>query len=143
MDFDELMSAMDSTKNFDDQLRLNGQARNHSISTTDIRQSRMKASMDHSRPDPPPNFSRKISMDVAAGTRHYDPTKISQANVVQIDMNSSEKAKAGKSKLRKVFSSWTLRKEKKGNWMDKVEQNGIKGGIMTQDGAALAPVVRY
>lgn len=143
MDFDELMSTMDSTKNFDDQLKLNGQARNHSISTNDLRQSRIKASMDHSRPDPPPNFSRKISIDVAASARHYDHTKISQANVVQIGATSDDKPNANKSKLRKVFSSWTLRKGKKGNWMDKVEQNGIKGGVMTQDGAAMAPVVRY
>ncbi|KAF2180704.1 hypothetical protein K469DRAFT_269030 [Zopfia rhizophila CBS 207.26] len=143
MDFDELMSAMDSSRTFDDQqkLKVNGHARHHSTSS-DSRPLSMKISMDHGRLDPPPNFSRKISTDVTTSNPNYEHD-LAYPNVVQIKPHAEAQKDEKSSKLRKVFSSWMLKKEKKGNWMDQFEKDGVKGGIMIQDEAALPPVVRY
>ncbi|KAF2477398.1 uncharacterized protein BDR25DRAFT_338277 [Lindgomyces ingoldianus] len=141
MDFDQLMSAMDSSKNFDDQLRLrvNSHAHQHSTSTAPGSPG-MKMSSDQGRLEAPPNFSRKISADVASMHRNND---FAYPNVVQIKPQHDTPREEKGSKLRKVLSGWMLRKDKKENWMDQFEKNGIKGGVMIQDEAALSPIVRY
>lgn len=50
-----------------------------------------------------------------------------------------------KSKLKKIFSGWIHKKDKKDDWMHKMEKEGIKEGVLVQDSndALAAPVVRY
>jgi hypothetical protein len=48
-----------------------------------------------------------------------------------------------KSRLKKVFTGWMTKKEKKEDWMHRIEKEGVKEGVLVQDGAASAPVVRY
>ena len=147
MDFDELMSTMDSHKgNFKDQLALNyNHSPQHSpqhSAITDIYSLQsptrsMKMSSDQSRLEVPTNFSRKISAEIPSAARD-DPAFL---NILPIDTPAQKVSQ--KSKLKKVFSVWMLKKEKKENWMNQLEKNGIKKGVMVQDEAALPPVVRY
>lgn len=139
MDFDLMMSAMSGSQSIDDQLKL--RVHGHTL--------------QHSGPGIPrvsadgrlaaPNFSRKISTDGLQSDRPFDANQFAYPNVVHISATHVSKAPEQKSKLRKVFSAWTLRKEKKmdANWMQKIEKGGIKTGVMMQDEAALPPVVRY
>jgi hypothetical protein len=60
--------------------------------------------------------------------------------VVQISGPNKDEQK---SKLRRVLSGWMLKKEKKEDWMGKVEKRGVRNGVMVQEEAALPPVVRY
>ncbi|USP77496.1 uncharacterized protein yc1106_04770 [Curvularia clavata] len=50
-----------------------------------------------------------------------------------------------KSKLKKIFSGWIHKKDKKDDWMHKLEKEGIKEGVLVQDGndSLASPVVRY
>jgi hypothetical protein len=48
-----------------------------------------------------------------------------------------------KSRLKKVFTGWMSKKDKKEDWMHRIEKQGVKEGVMVQDEAASAPVVRY
>jgi hypothetical protein len=147
MDFDELMSTMDSHKgNFKDQLALNyNHSPQHSpqhSAITDIYSLQsptrsMKMSSDQNRLEIPTNFSRKISAEIPSAARD-DPAF---PNILPIDTPAQKVSQ--RSKLKKVFSVWMLKKEKKENWMDQLEKNGIKKGVMVQDEAALPPVVRY
>ncbi|KAF2735956.1 hypothetical protein EJ04DRAFT_575757 [Polyplosphaeria fusca] len=139
MDFDQMMSAMDSP-GFDEQLRLRVNGHAHQRSTSTASRSPSKMSSDQSRTSAAPNFSRKISTDVAPiDPMDYYPFQ----NVVQIKAHNQEIKCDNKGKLRRVFSGWMLRKEKRGDWMQKVEKQGIKEGIMIQDQPALPPVIRY
>ncbi|KAF1925727.1 uncharacterized protein M421DRAFT_423565 [Didymella exigua CBS 183.55] len=47
------------------------------------------------------------------------------------------------SKLKKVFSGWMLRKEKKVDWMSKVEKQGVKEGVLVQEDHTHGPAARY
>lgn len=135
MDFDAMMSAMDSSSGeFDEQLRLRVNDAVNSIS----RSPSAKVSTDRA-----PNFSRKISSDV--GPQQTDPMDYyPYQNVVQIKAQKEAIAREDKqSKLRKVLSGWMTKKEKKEDWMQKVEKKGIKEGIMIQEEPALPPVIRY
>ncbi|KAF2270147.1 hypothetical protein CC78DRAFT_193491 [Lojkania enalia] len=140
-DFDQLMSAMDSSsRDLDQQLKLRVNDQAHPPRTSSLSRSpSMKMSMDQSR-HLAPNFSRKISSDVSP-QRGYEP----YPNTVQIRSQPYGTHKDEKqSKLKRVLSGWGLRKEKKGgNWMDQLERNGVRTGVMVQDEAALPPVVRY
>lgn len=134
---------MDSPKgNFNDQLALtNGHSPQHSA-TIDFHPLQspsrsMKMSSDYNRLEVPPNFSRKISADIPSTARE-DPNF---PNVLPIEAPAQKTSQ--KSKLKKVFSTWMIKKEKKENWMDQLEKNGIKTGVMVQDEAAVPPVVRY
>lgn len=82
-----------------------------------------KMSMDQN------SFSRKISMDQPDHPAF--PTAKMQKNQQQ-------------SRLKKVFSGWMLKKEKKSDdWMHKIEKEGVKEGVLVQEGGTHAPVVRY
>lgn len=134
MDFDHMVSAMATSSNFDEQLQfhINGHATMPRMSAD----ARLAA----------PNFSRKISTDGPLPDRPFDANEFAYPNVVRITATNSQKsASEPKSKLKKVFSAWMLKKEKKdtGDWMHKLEKEGIKTGVMQQDQAALPPVVRY
>lgn len=49
-----------------------------------------------------------------------------------------------KSRLRRVFSGWMLKKERKDDWMHKIEkQGGGREGLLIQDGSGVTPVMRY
>jgi hypothetical protein len=48
-----------------------------------------------------------------------------------------------KSKLKKIFSGWMHRKDKKEDWMHRMEKEGVKEGVLVQDGTSTSPVVRY
>ncbi|KAF2678192.1 hypothetical protein K458DRAFT_436091 [Lentithecium fluviatile CBS 122367] len=140
MDFDQMMSAMSSNRHLDDQLALRPNTSAHvpRRSTSTISQSG-KPSTDgrlHA-----PNFSRKISTDVPPPSRPVDKDMTPYSNVVQISGPTGKEEQ--KSKLRRVFSGWMLRKEKKEDWMGKFEKQGIRNGVMVQEEAALPPVVRY
>lgn len=76
------------------------------------------------------NFSRKMSVDT--------PTRSTFSNEVKVSRKEEQK-----SRLKKVFSGWMTKKEKKDNWMHRIEKEGVKEGVMVQGGAADAPIVRY
>ena len=139
MEFDHMVSAMTGSRALDDQLKLraNGHALPHSgnVLSRSSADGRLAA----------PNFSRKISTDGPQTDLPFDANQFAYPNVVQITAAHASKTPVQQSKLKKVFSAWTLKKEKKGDgdWMQKFEKEGIKTGVMTQDEAALPPVVRY
>ena len=82
-----------------------------------------KMSMDQN------NFSRKISMDT--------PDHPAFPNAVKMQKSQQQ------SRLKKVFSGWMLKKDKKEDWMHRIEKEGVKEGVLVQEGGAHAPVVRY
>ena len=107
-----------------------------------------------------PNFSRKISSD----GQPFDATEFAYPHVVHISANGGNQtpknggAPEHKSKLKKVLSAWVLKKDKKGggegaggtgtgagagDWMGRLEREGVKKGVLVQERAAGAPVVRY
>jgi hypothetical protein len=134
LDFDHMISAMSGSRTLDDQLKLhvNGHTLHGRTVSRPSADGRISA----------PNFSRKISTDGPPTNRPFDANEFAYPNVVQI---TATKAPEQKSKLRKVFSAWALKKEKKSDesWMHRIEKRGIKTGVMMQDEAALPPVVRY
>ncbi|OCK75703.1 hypothetical protein K432DRAFT_397056 [Lepidopterella palustris CBS 459.81] len=136
MDLDNLTTAVDRTQSTDPVTYTPGsnvRRHKHQHSTgSDMR----KISTET------PNFSRKISMDTSAPTN----TKTDDRRYPNsVEVTALPICQDKQSKLRKVLSGWMLggKKEKKGNWMDKLEQNGVKGGIMIHDKAAHAPIVKY
>ncbi|PSN73904.1 hypothetical protein BS50DRAFT_627282 [Corynespora cassiicola Philippines] len=139
MDFDQMMSAMSSARDFDEQLGYRTNPYGHHRRSSSLSRSVSVKVSSEIRLDAPPNFSRKISTEVANELRPHD-AEYAYPNVVQLASPPNEH----KSKLKKVFSGWMLRKDKKEDWMHRLEKEGIKGGVMIQDdGAALPPVVRY
>jgi hypothetical protein len=76
------------------------------------------------------NFSRKMSVDT--------PSRSTFSNEVRLARKEEQK-----STFMKIFSGWMTKKEKKDDWMHRLEKQGVKEGIIEQDGAATAPVVRY
>jgi hypothetical protein len=136
MDFDRMMSAMDpsSPRTLTD--RPKDHASQSSASNAGAGMSRSHSVRDGR--NEALNFSRKISTD-AVRSPGYKSDKGLYKNAVQITGPPKDESK---NKLKKVLSGW-LRKEKKENWMNQVEKNGVRGGVMTQDEAALPPVVRY
>jgi hypothetical protein len=78
------------------------------------------------------NFSRKMSVDTPTTSRSQFSSE------VKVSRKEEQK-----SRLKKVFSGWMTRKEKKDDWMQRIEKEGVKEGVMVPEGAAGAPVVRY
>lgn len=74
-------------------------------------------------------FSRKMSLDMPAKTN------------MSGDVKGTRKEEQ-KSRLKKVFSGWINKKEKKDGWMNKMEKEGVKEGVLVHEGTA-SPVVRY
>ena len=75
-------------------------------------------------------FSRKMSVDSSLGTmsKESKPTKKDEQ----------------KSRLKKVFSGWMMRKEKKqADWTHSLEKETVKDGVLLQEGSAPNPMVRY
>ncbi|PVI06379.1 hypothetical protein DM02DRAFT_623299 [Periconia macrospinosa] len=134
---DSMMSSMTSTRNLDDLLTLHVGGHAPRRSTGSISHSSNMAVGGAA-----PNFSRKISSEIPPSI--LSPRGLPYSNAVEISAGATPKEKQEqKSKLRQVFGGWMLKKDKKDDWMQKVEKKGVKGGIMTQEGAALPPVVRY
>jgi hypothetical protein len=80
-----------------------------------------KMSMDQN------SFSRKVSVD----------TPEAFPSAVKLQKNQQQ------SRLKKVFSGWVLKKEKKEDWMHKIEKQGVKEGVLVQEGGTHGAVVRY
>ncbi|KAH7359658.1 hypothetical protein BKA66DRAFT_515161 [Pyrenochaeta sp. MPI-SDFR-AT-0127] len=78
----------------------------------------------------PMNFSRKISMD--------EPSHSTFSNEVKLSRRADQK-----SRLKKIFTGWMTKKEKNDDWMHQLEKDGVKEGVLVQDGQNVAPVVRY
>lgn len=97
----------------------NGHARHQSADTS----SPGKLSMDQT------NFVHKLSVD--------SPDHIISPTNVKTQRSQQQ------SRLKKVFSGWMLKKEKKEDWMHKIEKEGVKEGVLVRDGNAHTPVVRY
>jgi len=144
LDFDQMMSAMSSNRHLDDQLAL------HPNNDPRYAPQRSTSTISHSgKPSTDsrlhaPNFSRKISADAPRPSGPSEKEKNSYKNVVHISGQAGKEEQ--KSKLRRVLSGWMLRKEKKEkkeDWMVKVEKQGVRNGVMVQEEAALPPVVRY
>ena len=113
---DQLMTGWSSTGNL---APPSGHARHQSADTS----SPAKTSFDQA------NFSRKISTDA--------PDHPVSPNAVKTQKSQQQ------SRLKKVFSGWILKKEKKEDWMHKIEKEGVKEGVLVQEGGTHAPVVRY
>ena len=75
-------------------------------------------------------FSRNMSLD------NTPSRSVSNEN------KQPTKREEQKSRLKNIFSGWMTKKEKKDDWMHKLEKEGVKEGVLVQDGAA-SPVVRY
>ncbi|KAF2652745.1 hypothetical protein K491DRAFT_34583 [Lophiostoma macrostomum CBS 122681] len=142
MDFDEMMSRMDSTHDLNSHLALHSPGRSyHEPSIQSPKQSSDRTHLEL------PNFSRKISSENARPTRSqgFDHA---YHNVVQIAPHPDMRHQESKSVLKKVFGGWMKKgssnaKTLEVNWMKQLERNGVKEGVMVLDEAAVAPVVRY
>jgi hypothetical protein len=113
-----------------DSLAMTGQTLVGSVSTSQLGHMRQKSQDSISTPKKSLNFSRKMSVDT--------PTRSTFSNEVKVSRKEEQK-----SRLMKVFSGWMTKKEKKEDWMHRLEKEGVKEGVMVQDGAADAPIVRY
>ncbi|KAF1917259.1 hypothetical protein BDU57DRAFT_536965 [Ampelomyces quisqualis] len=74
--------------------------------------------------------SRKMSVET--------PARSTFSNEVKVSRREEQK-----SRLKKVFSGWMTKKEKKDDWMQQIEKEGVKEGVLLPDGPTGAPVVRY
>ncbi|KAL5117628.1 hypothetical protein ACEQ8H_004521 [Pleosporales sp. CAS-2024a] len=104
-----------------------------SVSTTNLGHVRHKSDDSFATPKKSAdtmNFSHKMSIDT--------PTR----STFSAQGKASRKEEQ-KSRLIKVFSGWMSKKDKKDDWMDRIEKEGVKEGVLVQDGAAGAHVVRY
>ncbi|TKA79359.1 hypothetical protein B0A49_01006 [Cryomyces minteri] len=111
-----------------------------------------RTSLPPARPESATNFSRKLSTDTSGGggggggslagsAALYDPK---YPNVVEISALRSASAELGPGEERKRF--WTAlfrRKEREMTWMDRIEQMGVKDGIMLEDEIVGTPIVRF
>jgi hypothetical protein len=113
-----------------DSLAMTGHTLVGSVSTSNLGHMRQKSSDSTSTPKKSLNFSRKMSVET--------PTRSTFSNEVKVSRKEEQK-----SRLKKVFSGWMSKKEKKDDWMHRIEKEGVKEGVMVQDGAADAPIVRY
>jgi hypothetical protein len=116
-----------------DSLAISGQTLFGSVSTSNLTHTRQKSSDSISTPkksSEPLSFSRKMSVDT--------PTRSTFSHEVKVSRKEEQK-----SRLKKVFTGWMTKKEKKEDWMHRIEKEGVKEGVLVQDGAASAPVVRY
>lgn len=75
------------------------------------------------------SFSRKISVDTADHPAFPNVEKLQKTQQ--------------QSKLKKVFSGWMLKKEKKADWASKAEKESVKEGVLVQEDRTHGPVVRY
>ncbi|KAK5139039.1 hypothetical protein LTR04_003944, partial [Oleoguttula sp. CCFEE 6159] len=134
----------------------NGNSTRHSPSHSHSHQGAKDKSLTHSwrtslpsaRPESATNFSRKFSTDTNAGggslagsAALYDPK---YPNVVEISALRSPSAGLAPGEERKRF--WTAlfrRKEREMTWMDRIEQMGVKDGIMLEDEIVGTPIVRF
>jgi hypothetical protein len=77
-------------------------------------------------------FSRKMSVDTSSAQKTISNEPKTPGREEQ------------KSKLKKIFSGWMHKKDKKEDWMHKMEKEGVKEGVLVQEGSTSAsPVVRY
>jgi hypothetical protein len=113
-----------------DSLAISGKTLIGSVSTSNLGHARQKSSDSVSTPKKSGNFSRKMSVET--------PTHSTFSHEVKVSRKEEQK-----SRLKKVFTGWMTKKDKKEDWMHRIEKEGVKEGVMVQDEAASAPVVRY
>lgn len=115
-----------------DSLTVGGSTLVGSASTSNLGHTRHKSVESRSTPrlsGEGVNFSRKMSVDTPIGTTFPKEVK--------------ERKEDQKSRLKNVFSGWMKKKDKKEDWMQKIEKEGVKEGVIVADGSAGSPVVRY
>jgi hypothetical protein len=116
-----------------DSLAISGRTLIGSVSTGNLGHVRQKSSDSPSTPKKSSenlNYYRKMSVETPTRSMYSGDAKPSRREEQT-------------SRLKKVFSGWMSRKQKKEDWMHKIEKEGVKEGVIVQDGAASAPVVRY
>jgi hypothetical protein len=119
-----MMTGWSSTSNLDHRLELS--SGNH----TRQRSGGSGSASNSNRSADPSTFSHKMSLDSPARTTFSNEPK-------------TPGKEEQKSKLKKIFSGWMTKKDKKEDWMHKMEKEGVKEGVLVQDGASASPVVRY
>jgi hypothetical protein len=103
---------------------------NGTASTSNFGHSRHKSTGTLSTHSEAANFSRKMSVDTPSQSILSSETK-------------TARKEEQKSRLKRVFSGWMRKKASKDDWMQKIEKQGVKEGVMVEEGAASAPIVRY
>jgi hypothetical protein len=121
---EHIMTGWSSTSNLDHRLELS--TGNH----TRQRSGDSKSASNSNRSQDPSNFSHKMSLD--------SPARMTFANEPKTPGKEEQK-----SKLKKIFSGWMTKKDKKEDWMHKMEKEGVKEGVLVQESATASPVVRY
>ncbi|KAI4637758.1 hypothetical protein J4E83_000576 [Alternaria metachromatica] len=117
------MTGWSSTSNLDQRLEVGSS--NHTRQRSGDSNSASNQSAEAS------TFSRKMSLDTTARKTLSNEPK-------------TPGREEQKSKLKKIFSGWMHKKDKKEDWMHKMEKEGVREGVMVQDGSTSAsPVVRY
>ncbi|KAF2819279.1 hypothetical protein CC86DRAFT_460437 [Ophiobolus disseminans] len=104
-----------------------------SASTSHLGHARHKSTESRSTPrlsGEAGNFSRKMSVDNTTHSTSSNDGKLSRKE-------------EQKSRLKKVFTGWMTKKEKKEDWMHRIEKEGVKEGVLVADPKAGTPVVRY
>jgi hypothetical protein len=84
------------------------------------------------------NYSRNMSIDTHAQAQAHTPSRSTFSNEPKTPGKEEQK-----SRLKKIFSGWMHKKDKKEDWMHRMEKEGVKEGVMVQDGTSTSPVVRY
>ncbi|KNG45346.1 hypothetical protein DDE82_002465 [Stemphylium lycopersici] len=122
---EHMTTALSSTTNIDPRLERNSgthtlQRSGHGSSAANSHRSAEASS-----------FSHKISLD--------SETRKTTSSEPKTPVREEQK-----SKLKKIFTGWMHKKDKKEDWMQRMEKDSIKEGVLVQEGDALAsPVVRY
>jgi hypothetical protein len=120
-----MMTGWSSTSNLDQRLEVGSSNHTRQRSGDSNSASNSNQSAEAS------TFSRKMSLDTTARKTLSNEPKTS---------GKEEQ----KSKLKKIFSGWMSKKDKKEDWMHKMEKEGVKEGVLVQDGnTSTSPVVRY
>ncbi|KAF1939658.1 hypothetical protein EJ02DRAFT_351799 [Clathrospora elynae] len=118
-----MVTGWSSTSNLD--RGSSSHTRQRSGGTNSIPTSHSKMSVDA------PNFSRKMSLDTA-------PSRRTLSNDVKTTRKEEQK-----SRLKNIFSGWMTKKDKKEDWMLKMEKEGVKEGVLVHEGTTALPIVRY
>jgi hypothetical protein len=121
---DHVMTGWSSTSNLDQRLELSSS--NH----TRQRSGASGSASNSNRSADPSNFSHNMSLDSPARTTFSNEPK-------------PPGREEQKSKLKKIFSGWMTKKDKKEDWMHKMEKEGVKEGVLVQESTTTSPVVRY
>ncbi|EDU42430.1 hypothetical protein PtrSN002B_003474 [Pyrenophora tritici-repentis] len=112
-------------------------------STTNLDHRLELGSSTHTRAKSGSSQSASNSNRSTGGAISHSSSDLRAHRTTSTEPKSSGKEEQ-KSKLKKIFKGWIHKKEKKEDWMHKMEKEGIKEGMLVQDtGPSASPVVRY